>query len=535
MKVTDTFSGGKVPKSTKILYPTGTICRDAAYQLVSLFFLTYVQFCAPLGYGWEWNITSGAIRSSGLYYAQMGVITFIIVLLKIWDGFNDPIMGWIIEKTHFKTGKYKPWILIGGLSNAVVLYLMFTLRPGGWFYVIAFALFYLLWDFTFTMNDIGYWSMLPSLSSEEKERNTITTLVSICASVGAFAAGGIIPMVVAGNAVQTYSIIALIIAVLFAISQVILFFFCKEHKRDDGIKEEEAKFSDMFKVLKNNSQTRITTIVMCIYYIGSAILNGFGLNYFYYVYGYGNGGSIMTYFTVAYALGTIIAQCLFPILIKKFSRAQLFRFSFYVLLIGYILFFLYDLPLNSSGFVLGLQGLGKTNSIMSLLDIAILCLFGICIFAGQGIFYLILIVMMTNTIEYNEYKTGERKEAVIFSLRPLTAKISSAIMNGVTYIGLFATSLYGISKGIGDYEIEKGLGEVTEQEVIENADKLIEGINFSQIIWLKFFMCIIPLVLFIVSYLLIKKYYIIDEKHYKNMCEEIEQKKLSDINNEKAL
>lgn len=524
MKINDTFTGSKVPKGTKFLYPASTIFRDSSYTLVSLFFLTFVQFCAPLGFGWEWNITSSqlASRSDSLYTIQMLVITIIIVLLKIWDGFNDPIMGWIVEKTHFKLGKYKPWILIGGLTNAVVLYLMFTLRPGGWFYVIAFAIFYLLWDFTFTMNDIGYWSMLPSLSSDEKERNDLTTLVSISASVGAFAAGGLLPSIVAGNAVETYSIVALVIAVLFALSQVILFFFCKEHKRDESENKDDAKFTDMFRILKNNSQTRVTTIVMCIYYLGSAILNGFGLNYFYYVYGYSNGGGIMTYFTVAYALGTIIAQCLFPLLIKKLNRNQLFKLSFIILSVGYLLFFIYDLPLNNDGFALGLLALKDSGRIF---DIIVLCVFGVIIFAGQGIFYLILIVMMTNTIEYNEYKFNERREAVIFSLRPLTAKVSSALMNGVTFVGLFATSLYGISKGISDYEIKKGLGEVTSDQVKLEADRLIAGINFDQIIWLKFFMCIIPLILFIISYILIKKYYVIDETYYKNMCLEIQKRK----------
>ena len=520
MKINNTFTGTKVPKGTKVLYPFCTIFRDAAYTLVSLFFLNFVQFCAPLGFGWEFNISSSSMasRSDSLYTIQMLVITIIIVLLKVWDGFNDPIMGWIIEKTHFKLGKYKPWILIGGLTNSVILFLMFTLRPGGWWYVIFFGIFYLLWDFTFTMNDIGYWSMLPSLSSDEKERNSLTTLVSIFASVGAFAAGGILPTIVAGNAVQSYSISSLVIALLFAISQIILFLFCKEHKRSVDEKQEETKFTDMFKILKNNSQTRVTTIVMCIYYLGSAILNGFGMNYFYYVYGYSNGGSIMTYFTVAYALGTIIAQCSFPLLIKKFNRNQLFKFSFILLSIGYLLFFLYDLPLNNNGLILGLNALGADGR---LFDIIILCIFGIVIFSGQGLFYLILLVMMTNTIEFNEYKFGERREAIIFSLRPLTAKISSALMNWVTFVGLSLTSLYAISSGISDYEIKKGLGEITSGEVKIAADKLIAGINFDQIIWLKFFMCILPLLLFIISYVLIRKFYIIDENYYKKMVNEI--------------
>src|SRR5574344_2165473 len=496
MKVTETFTGSKVPKGTKYLYPASTIFRDASYTLVSLFLLTYIQYSAPLGYGWVWNITD-AVRSNATYYAQWGVITAIIIILRIWDGFNDPIMGWIVEKTHFKTGKYKPWILIGGLTNAVVLYLMFTLQPGGWWYVVFFGVFYLLWDFTFTMNDIGYWSMLPSLSSNEKERNDLTTLVSVCASISA----------------------------LFALSQLILFLFCKEHKRDE--KEEKAsegtKFTDMFKILKNNSQTRITTIVICVYYLGSSILNGFGLNYFYFNYGYGNGGSIMTYFTVAYALGTIIAQFIFPALLKKFSRNQLFTISFYILAIGYVLFYLYDLPLGN-GVYLGLEGLGKTSTGAYYGDIGILCFLGIFIFAGQGLFYLILLVMMTNTIEYNEFKFGERREAVIFSLRPLTAKVASALMSGIVAVGLSVTSLYAISSGISDLEVQKGLEEITKEEVISGADSLIDGIAWDQMFWLKFFMCILPLVLFIISYILIKEFYIIDEKYYENMLTEIDKK-----------
>ncbi|MFA6755051.1 MAG: glycoside-pentoside-hexuronide (GPH):cation symporter [Bacilli bacterium] len=514
MKINETFTGSKVPKGTKFLYPAGTIFRDSAYTLVSLFFLTYIQFCAPLGY--SWSLADGRIDT--LYTSQMLVISAIIVVLRIWDGFNDPIMGWIVEKVHFKMGKYKPWILIGGLTNAVVLYLMFTLRPVGWGYVIFFGIFYLLWDFTFTMNDIGYWSMLPSLSSDEKERNSITTLVSVCASIGAFAAGGIIPQLVSGNAVQMYSLIALVIAILFGGSQVILFFFCKEHKRDPNQEKisESTKFTDMFRILKKNDQTRIATIVILIYYLGSCILNGFGLNYFYFTYGYGSGGTIQFYFTVAYAAGTIIAQCIFPLLLKKFSRNKLFTISFIVLSLGYILFFFYNLPIGD--FTLGLKGISYFG------DIAILCVLGVFIFAGQGLFYLILLVMMTNTIEYNEFKFGERRESVIFSLRPLTAKISNALMSGIVAVGLSVTSLYAISSRISDLEVQKGLEEITKEDVISGADSLIDGIAWDQMFWLKFFMCILPLILFIISYILIKKFYIIDEKYYENMTKVIAEK-----------
>ncbi len=551
MKINDTFEGDKVPRLTKWLYPASTIARDASYTLVSLFFLTFVQFCAPLGYATE----AIGVKDPQLYTYQMLVISALIILGRIWDGFNDPIMGWIVEKVHFRMGKYKPWILIGGLSNAVVLFCMFYFTPTGWWYVLTFVVFYLLWDFTFTMNDIGYWSMLPSLSSDEKERNQLTTLVSVCASIGAFAAGGVIPMVASGNAKNSYAIVAAVIAILFAASQSILFFFCKEHARDPKQEavSEETKFTDMFRLVKTNSQLRVATIVILIYYLGSSLLNGFGLNFFYFTYSYAKGGSIQFIFTIAYAAGTIIAQLLFPLFIKKFTRDQLFKISFIVLAVGYVVFFFYDLPFGSSHLVWL-----KTSWLGSIGDIVLLSLLGVTIFAGQGVFYLILLVMMTNTIEYNEWKDKQRRESLIFALRPLTAKISSAIQAGVVALTLLVTGLYGVSSNINDIEVQRGngfeqfasnavieqgfidannltvtkVGELSSEQVTLYAqylaDKSVANINWGQLFGLKIAMTMIPLALFIVSYILIRKKYFLNEKRYQQMVLETEARSKPD-------
>jgi sugar (glycoside-pentoside-hexuronide) transporter len=524
MNIHKTYTGDKVPKLTKYLYPASTIFRDSAYTLVSMFFMTFIQFCAPLGYAW---VQEGSVNS-GIYTSQMLVISAIIIVLRIWDGFNDPIMGFIIEKCHFKSGKYKPWILIGGLSNAVVLFFMFYLRPVGWWYVIAFGIFYLLWDFTFTMNDIGYWSMLPSLSSDEKERNTLTTLVSVCASIGAFTAGGVIPMVASGHAVKAYWVVALAIAILFAASQIILYLFCEEHTRanEEFERKNEAKFSDMFKILKDNSQTRVATIAMLIYYTSSNIINGFGMNYFYFNYGYGTGtgGSVQFYFLIAYALGTIIAQVSFPFLLKKFKRSQLMTYCFIFVLVFYLIFFFYDLKIGNV--VLGFRDptVGVTPNMP---DIITLCVIGVLMFLGDGLFYLILLILMTNTIEYNQYTTGERRESIIFALRPLTAKLASALMQGILSIGLISAGLYTISNSINNLEVQKALDDSVD--VITQADASIKTINDNQLFIFKCFFVLIPLILFIVAYVLVKKKYFIDEKYYDNMMKEIHAKEDSKV------
>jgi len=521
MNIYKTYKGDKVPKLTKYLYPASTIFRDSSYTLVSMFFMAFIQFCAPLGYAWE---QVGSV-DVGLYTSQMLVISAIIIALRIWDGFNDPIMGFIIEKCHFKSGKYKPWILIGGLTNAVVLFFMFYLRPVGWWYVIAFGVFYMLWDFTFTMNDIGYWSMLPSLSSNEKERNTLTTLVSVCASIGAFAAGGIIPMVASGHAVEAYWKVALIISLLFAASQVILYIFCEEHERgnEEFERKNDAKFTDMFKILKNNSQTRVSTIAMLIYYTSSNIINGFGLNFFYFNYGYGTntGGSVQFYFLIAYALGTILAQVSFPFLLKKFKRTELMNYCFIFVLIFYLIFFFYDLKIGNV--VLGFRD-PTVGVAPNLPDIITLCIIGVFMFLGDGLFYLILLILMTNTIEYNEYKTGERRESIIFSLRPLTAKLASAFMQGILSVGLISAGLYTISNSINDLEVQKALDDSVD--VVTNADASIRTITDNQLFIFKCFFVLIPLILFIVAYVLVKKKYFIDEKYYEMMIKEINEKKV---------
>ena len=131
---------GDVPRLTKWLYTSSGAFRDASYQFVSMFLLTFVQFCAL-----------GGVEFKD-YLAMYGVISIIVIVLRIWDGINDPIMGFIIEKCNFKTGKYRPWILIGALLNSIITILMFWINPTGWGYVIFFAIFYFLWDFFFYLS-----------------------------------------------------------------------------------------------------------------------------------------------------------------------------------------------------------------------------------------------------------------------------------------------------------------------------------------------------------------------------------------------
>ena len=95
-------------------FASNCIPRDLTYVLVSLFFLTFIQY------------------TCGFTNQQFIVLSSIIVLCRVWDAVNDPMMSTIITNTKSRFGRYRPWILIGAISNSVFLVLMF-LSPGRFF------------------------------------------------------------------------------------------------------------------------------------------------------------------------------------------------------------------------------------------------------------------------------------------------------------------------------------------------------------------------------------------------------------------
>lgn len=486
---------GDVPKLTKWLYTTSGMFRDASYQFVSLFLLSFVQFFA-LG-----NVDFNE------YVQLYSAITIIIIILRIWDGINDPIMGYIIEKCHFKSGKYRPFIWIGAVLNSIITVLMFWITPTGWAFVGFFAVFYLLWDFTYTINDIAFWAVLPSLSLDEKVRANLTTLLSIFISIGTFAVGGIVPMLASGNQGPVYRWVALITSILFCLSQVILCIFMKERKVDDNVEknDEKMKFVEIFTVIGKNDQLRWSIIGILLYYTGASILTGAGLNYFYFNFGYENGGTYQLYFTIVYAIATLVGQAIFPVLVNKFKipKLRLFGMASIVTICAYVVLFSYVFYTKPETFI-------------------ILCIFGFIAFLGQTIMSLIIYIMIQDSIDYNEYKFNERRESSTFALRAFTAKIGSSLQQLTLYGFLLASGLFAVSNQIANAEREF----MGDSETILNTIKpLIENITLNQKIIFHIGFTIVPLVLFLATYLVIKFKYKITEEYHKQMVDEINKRK----------
>ncbi|SCX11412.1 melibiose permease [Lachnospiraceae bacterium YSD2013] len=474
----------KLDKRTKWSYCVGATGRDMAYTLVSMFLLTYIQYTMKLT------------------VAQFATISAIVVVCLLWDAVNDPLMGIIIENARLKSGKFKPWILLGVILNALVIIGLFTIRPEGWGFVAFFGIGYLLWGMTYTMNDISYWGLLPALSSDAKERNALVTIQGIFICIGQFSVAGLLPDMIAGNAVKAYRIAAIVIASCFLCFQLLTFFGVKEPPRQDN--KEVLSLKDMFKIFLRNDQLVAIGIACLLFQIGNNLLIMIGMNFFYFEFGYSVGGNLVFWFTVMYGLGTLVSEAGFASIAAKFSRAKIIAVSTAMTVAGYLLFL-------SVGYIL------PKNSIL-------INAIGFMIFFAQGLFNMTMIVMLNNTIEYDQVRFGERHDSIISAVRSFATKLASAIDQGVVALILIISGIYAISQNISNLEIQSGTGEITKEAAIAGADSFIATATGAQRFILRMGIASVPIIAIGIAFLIIKKKYIIDEKKYKELVDEIDKR-----------
>ena len=283
----------------------GTIGRDMLYTLESMYLIYYLTDVLDLPTSTLWWITA------------------VLFVARIFDAFNDPIMGVIVDNTHGKYGKFKPWIAIGALGTGIVTILMFTdFGLTGSTYVMLFAIIYVLWDISFTANDIGYWSMLPSLSLDQKEREKIGAFARICANIGLFfVVVGIVPITNAlaaalGSMTKAYFAFTVMIVCIMWMGQLITLFGVKEVAQA-GVKHENTTLRQMVGVIFKNDQLLYTAISMALFMIGYVTTTSFGIYFFKYAYG---DETMYSIFALILGISQLIALVIFPMISKVMKR-----------------------------------------------------------------------------------------------------------------------------------------------------------------------------------------------------------------------
>lgn len=448
----------------------GTVGRDMVYTLVSMYLMFYLTDILCIDTNVLWWVTA------------------IMLGARIFDAFNDPVMGVIVDNTHTRWGKFKPWIVPGILLSGLFTILLFTdFELSGSSYVLYFAVCYLLWGITYTMHDISYWSMLPSLSKNQKERERIGSVARICANIGLFLVVSlIVPVTEAlgarANSIQKgYFVLAVILVLLMILFQCFTVFGVREPDESIHRTIESTSLKDMVKIIFQNDQLLVTAISMSLFMIGYMTTTSFGLYYFKYAYG---DESMYSIFAIILGVSQITALSVFPIFSKHFSRRTLYSASTLLVVVGYLIFFF--APTTTMLFI-GISG--------------------ILIFVGQAFIQLIMLMFLTDTVEYGEWKFHKRNDSVTLSLQPFINKLGGAVASGIT----------------GSIVIVSGM------KTAESAADMTAG----GLLILKCAMLIFPLLCILIGFLIYRSKYILDETMYQNIVTELAtRKQTTNVNKE---
>ncbi|MGM9973382.1 MAG: glycoside-pentoside-hexuronide (GPH):cation symporter [Clostridiaceae bacterium] len=430
----------------------GTIGRDMLYTMVSMYLLFFLTDILDLPDSVMWWIT--------------GALT----ILRVFDAVNDPIMGFLVDNTRSRFGKFKPWIVIGGIIGGIfTILLFFDYGLTGKSYVAVLVIIYLLWDLTYGANDIAYWSMLPSLSLDQKERERIGSFARICANIGLFATVvGILPVTNALGGDKRAWQITVIAIVLITWAFLSFTVFGVKEDRSIHVKQESTSLKEMFRVLFKNDQLLFTAISMALFMIGYSTTTSFGVYYFKYAF---KNEGMYSVFAAILGVSQLAALTVFPFFSKRLSRKKLYAISTILVVIGYVIFFL--APMN-----------------MLFIGAA-----GVFIFVGQAFIQLLMLMFLTDTVEYGQWKLGHRNESITFSVQPFINKIGGAIANGIVGVTLIISGINSAA---------------TPQDVTDRG-----------LLIMKLSMLILPLLFIVIGYIIYRKKFKIDKETFDSIIADL--------------
>ncbi len=380
----------KLTGKEKVSYGLGAVGKDMVYMLSASYVLYYYQDLL------------------GVNPFAMGVI---LLVARVFDAFNDPIMGIIVAKTRTRWGKFRPWLFIGTFLNAVVLYLLFSAPPAldGAGLVAYAAVVYILWGVTYTMMDIPYWSMIPAFTESGKEREGLSAMARTCAGVGSglivMATVACVALFGGDNEAAGFSRFALLVAVLFVLFITIT---CINIREKSTVNVEAPTVGEMFRSLLKNDQA--VTVVIAIVLINTAMYITSNLVIYFFKYDFG-GNDWRTAYTTFNIFGGVIQvlsmMVMFPLLRKFFSALKTFYIGLGMAFAGYA----------------SLLILSFTN----MANVFLLFIPAFFIFGANGILSVLTTVFLANSVDYGEWKNNRRDESVIFSMQTFVVKLASGV------------------------------------------------------------------------------------------------------------
>ena len=402
----------------------------------------------------------------------LGALTVLVLAVRLVDAAADVLVAAVVENTRTRWGPYKPWIAGGMIVSGIATILLFSdlgVTEGA--FVALFSLVYVLWSFSWSANDIPYWSLVPALGVDQLERERMSSLAKIFATIGLFTVVvGIVPITQAlGGGVRAWTLFTVaIVAVMIAGQLVTLVGVRQRHLL---VERRTMRPKEVFAAVLRNDQLLWTAVAMVLFQTGYVTTTSFGVYFFKYAYG---DEGMYSPFAAVLGVGMILGYILFPIARRRWTRRQLYTAAMATIVAAYLLFF------------------------FSPMNIVMLCLCGLMLFVADSFIVILMIGFITDCVEYGQWKLGHRNNAVTFAIQPFINKVGGALAQAILGATLIATGINGA----------RTPADVTPQGI-----------------WgMKAMMMIFPTVMIAVSYFIYRRKFVIDEALHAKMVADLRAK-----------
>ncbi|MCR5484460.1 MAG: glycoside-pentoside-hexuronide (GPH):cation symporter [Clostridiales bacterium] len=359
-------------------------------------------------------------------------LSVMYLVARIWDAINDPMMGTLVDNTRSRWGRFRPWILTGGVLNSIVIILMFTnpgLKVGGVGVYIYATVAYIFWGMSYTIYDIPYWSFVPALATDPKERNVIASVPRFFCGLGQAIVSlftvSMVEKLGGGNEALGYRRWAMILALVYVATVIITVTGTKERHVPE--KKESFTLKKAFVTIKSNDQLLYFMLTAICFNTGWYLTNGLGIYYFKRVL---ERPGLYSVFAGIVGIGQMVGLISFSVLSNKFTKRRVIKAMMLLTAFGYAIMFLVR---NYRG-----AYVGKLPFLNEDVDVGFIIFAVVAFIAcmGIGAIFVSETVMLADVVDYSEYKLGYRTDSIVFSMKSFLLKIAYSIQGLIMGIGL---------------------------------------------------------------------------------------------------
>ena len=393
--------------ASRICYAIGNLGQAAFYNALSTYFVTYYA-AQTLFRDYEASEAT----------AMIGIITALVFIIRIVEIFIDPLLGNLVDNTTSRFGRFKPWQVIGGVGSSILLFAIFTglfglVNVNKGVFIVVFIIVFVVLDVLYSLRDISYWGMIPALSSSSQERSVYTALGTFTGSVGYNGVTSIVVPVVgffgaiagAGSESQEgWTGFGAVVAILGIVTCLAVAIGTREEEsllRDAGDKSNPL---EAFQAIARNDQLLWVSLSYVLYSIANVATTGFMIYLFKFVLRLPDSYSMVG--IIAFVIGLAVTP-LYPAINRRVPRRYLYLGGMVLMAIAYVLFILFS-----------------ANIVVVFIALVLFYLPATCI-------QMTAILTITDSVEYGQWKTGKRNEAVTLSVRPMLDKIAGALSNSI--------------------------------------------------------------------------------------------------------